>query len=86
VNSSGHGSWTRYGNSTTFRAIVKYFQLDPRDFFNTLNSVGTVTETITVAPDGDSYTSDFVTEIAAPGGGVIATNPGHTVAKRIQID
>jgi len=43
-----------------------------------------VTELITVSRDGNSYTSQFVTEIHLPDGTLIFTNQGGTIATRIK--
>ena len=84
INSSGHGSWKKAHGRRAYTVIVKYFQLDPSNFFAVLNSVGTVREEITLAPDGNSYTSVFQTDIALPDGTVIIQNSGATTATRIQ--
>lgn len=83
VNSSGHGSWQRTGRFQ-FTSVVKYFQLNPANFFGVLDSIGTLRENITIAPDGNSYTSVFWTEIAQPDGTVIIQNNGQTTAQRIR--
>ena len=64
--------------------IVEYFQLNPSTPLSVLDSIGTVRENITMAPDGDSYTSFFWTDIALPDGTVIIQNSGATKAKRIK--
>ena len=48
--------------------IVKYFQLDQTTFPFVLHSTGKVTEEITVSRDGQSYTSQFTTQIYRPDG------------------
>lgn len=87
VNSAGHGSWKRTG-TRRFTATVKYFQLNPalNGSFQTLDSVGTVRETIRLSKDGRSYTSEFSTEIALPNGMPIIQNAGATTATRIDAD
>lgn len=86
INSSGHGTWERSRGARQFKVIVKYFQIDPANFFAVLDSVGTVREDITLAPDGNSYLSSFWTEVALPDGTVVATNVGETTATRITVD
>ena len=84
VSNSGHGTWEKVGGSRQYRAIVKYFQIDQTSFPFVLHSTGTVTEQIAVSRDGDSYTSQFVTEIHLPDGTLIFTNQGSTIATRIK--
>jgi hypothetical protein len=84
VSNSGHGSWKNAGQPRQYRAIVKYFQIDQTSFPFVLHSTGTVTELITVSRDGNSYTSQFVTEIHLPDGTLIFTNQGGTIATRIK--
>ncbi len=85
MNSSGHGSVTRLGKAD-FQVVVKYFQLDPGNFFGVLDTMGTVYERVTVSDDKDSYISDFTTAIQLPDGTTIATNHGSTRATRIKSD
>jgi hypothetical protein len=84
VSNPGHGTWSNAGGPRQYKAIVKYFQIDQSNFPFVLHSTGTVTEEITVSRDGDSYTSQFVTEIHLPDGTLIFTNQGGTIAKRIK--
>ena len=84
INSSGHGTWKRIG-PRQFAVIVKYFQLNPAHFFGVLDSIGTVTETITISKDGNSYTGNFSTVIQDPHGTVTAINGGTGTATRIQV-
>lgn len=84
VSNPGHGTWKKAGPDRAYDVLVKYFQIDQTAFPNVLNSVGKVTERITVSPDGDSYTSQFVTQIYSPDGTLIFTNSGGTIAKRIK--
>lgn len=84
VSNSGHGTWKNAGRPRQYKAIVKYFQIDQASFPFVLHSTGTVTEQITVSRDGDSYTSQFVTEIHLPDGTLIFTNQGGTIAARIK--
>jgi hypothetical protein len=83
VSNSGHGTW-KIAGPRRYKAIVKYFQIDQSNFPFVLHSTGTVTEEITVSRDGDSYTSQFVTEIHLPDGTLIFTNQGGTTATRIK--
>ena len=85
MNSSGHGSVTKIGKSD-FQVVVKYFQLNPANFFGVLDTVGTVIEHVTVSDDKDSYISDFTTAVQLPDGTTIATNSGSTTATRIRSD
>jgi hypothetical protein len=84
VSNSGHGIWKKAGRGRKYSAVVKYFQIDQAAFPNVLHSTGTVTEQITLSRDGDSYTSQFVTEVVGPDGTVIFTNWGGTIATRIK--
>lgn len=84
VSNSGHGSWSNAGRPHQYKAIVKYFQIDQTNFPFVLHSTGTVTEQITVSSDGDTYTSQFVTEIHLPNGTLLFTNQGGTIATRIK--
>ena len=84
VSNSGHGTWENAGGPRHYKAVVKYFQIDQTGFPFVLHSTGTITEQITVSPDGDSYTSRFVTEIHLPDGTLIFTNQGGTIARRIK--
>ena len=84
VSNSGHGTWKNAGRPRQYKAVVKYFQIDQASFPFVLHSTGTVTEQITVSRDGDSYTSQFVTEIHLPDGTLVFTNQGGTIAKRIK--
>ena len=83
VSNSGHGTWKNAG-PRRYKAVVKSFQIDQSSFPFVLHSTGTVTEEITVSRDGDSYTSQFVTEIHLPDGTKIFTNQGGTIATRIK--
>jgi len=84
VSNAGHGTWRNAGRPREYKAIVKYFQIDQASFPFVLHSTGTVTEQITVSRDGDSYTSQFVTDIHRPDGTLIFTNQGGTIATRIK--
>ena len=84
VSNSGHGTWRQAGGPRAYNAVVKYFQIDQTAFPFVLHSTGTVTEEITVARDGDSYTSQFTTQIHLPNGTLIFTNQGGTIATRIK--
>jgi hypothetical protein len=84
INSSGHGSWKKVDGHRHFTVVVKYFQLNPATPLAVLDSIGTVTENITMSADGNSYSSFFLTEIALPDGTVIIQNSGSTTATRIQ--
>ena len=84
VSNPGHGSWKRLPGARKFSATVKYFQTDASAFPYVLHSVGKVTEQITLSRDGDSYTSQFVTQIYLPDGTLIFTNAGGTIATRIK--
>jgi hypothetical protein len=84
VSNSGHGTWSNDGGPRRYTVVVKYFQLDHSAFPFVLHSTGTVTEQITVSQDGDSYTSQFTTEIHRPDGTLIFTNQGGTIATRIK--
>jgi hypothetical protein len=84
VANSGHGTWRNAGGPRKYTALVKYFQIDQTAFPFVLHSTGTVTEQITVARDGDSYTSQFVTQIHRPDGTLIFTNSGGSIANRIK--
>ena len=83
VNSAGHGVSKRLG-ARKYSVFVEYFQIDSNSFFSAVNTIGKVKETITLSPDGDSYTSTFDTEISLPDGTVLFHNPGSTTAKRIK--
>ncbi len=84
ISNPGHGSWKRAGGPRKYDVTVKYFQTDPSAFPFVLNSIGKVTEQITMSRDGDSYTSQFVTQIYSPNGTLIFTNAGGTIATRIK--
>ena len=84
VSNPGHGSWKRLPGGRRYSVTVKYFQMDQSNFPFVLNSIGTVTEEITVSQDGDSYTSQFVTQIHSPAGDLLFTNTGGTKATRIK--
>ena len=84
ISNPGHGSWKKAGGARKYDVTVKYFQTDPSAFPFVLNSIGKVTEQITVSRDGDSYTSQFVTQIYSPNGTLIFTNAGGTIATRIK--
>lgn len=84
-SNSGHGTWRNAGRPRQYKVIVKYFQIDQTSFPFVLHSTGTVTEHITVSRDGDSYTSQFVTEIQFPDGTLIFTNRGGSIATRIKV-
>lgn len=84
VSNSGHGTWRNAGRPRKYNAVVKYFQIDQASFPFVLHSTGTVTEQITVSRDGDSYTSQFVTEIHRPDGTLIFVNSGGSMATRIK--
>jgi hypothetical protein len=84
INSPGHGAWVKHKGGREFGALVKYFQINPAAGFGLLDSFGIVKETITLSADGDSYTSDFSTDIFLPNGLVpIIHNAGKTQAVRI---
>jgi hypothetical protein len=82
VANPGHGSWEKAGGARKYNVTVKYFQIDESAFPYVLNSIGRVTEQITLARDGESYTSQFVTQIYRPDGTLIFTNAGGTIATR----
>ena len=82
VANPGHGSWEKAPGARKYTATVKYFQMDASAFPYVLNSIGRVTEQITLARDGESYTSQFVTQIYRPDGTLIFTNAGGTIATR----
>ena len=84
VSNSGHGTWSNAGGPREYKVVVKYFQLDHSAFPFILHSTGTVTEQIKVAKDGESYTSQFTTEVHRPDGTLIFTNQGGTIATRIK--
>jgi hypothetical protein len=84
VSNAGHGSWKNAGGDRKYDVTVKYFQIDQNAFPNVLNSIGKVTERIAVSRDGDSYRSQFVTQIYSPDGTLIFTNAGGTIATRIK--
>jgi len=83
-SNSGHGSWDQAGAARKYNVIVKYFQIDQTTFPFVLHSTGKVTEQITVSRDGDSYTSQFTTQIYAPDGTLIFTNTGGSIGTRIK--
>lgn len=82
VANPGHGTWEKAGGERKYNVTVKYFQTDQSAFPYVLNSIGRVTEQITLARDGESYTSQFVTQIYSPDGTLIFTNAGGTIARR----
>jgi hypothetical protein len=84
VSNPGHGSWMKAAGARTYNVTVKYFQTDESAFPYVLNSIGKVTEQIKLSRDGDSYTSQFVTQIYRPDGTLIFTNAGGTIATRIK--
>jgi hypothetical protein len=84
VSNPGHGIWKKEGRGRKYSAVVKYFQINQAAFPFVLHSTGKVTEQITLSRDGDTYTSQFVTEIFRPDGTLIFTNAGGTIATRIK--
>jgi len=83
-SNSGHGGWDQAGAARKYNVIVKYFQIDQTTFPFILHSTGKVTEEITVSRDGQSYTSQFTTQIYRPDGTLIFTNTGGSVGTRIK--
>jgi len=83
VAGPGHGTWVKLSTGV-YAAAVDYFQIDIKT--GLLDSIGRVTEVITMGSDGNSYTSTFKTQVYSPAGALLLTNPGATSATRISVD